>query len=1226
MASYKKSFLSVAAAIAMSASVANADYLPLANAALDNEWMLFGASGFLTDGAAAGVAGVFTITTSAANTITDTYSGDELFETSGLTVGAGDLGTLKALNATNDPIEIRVNTTGSNFNETEPTRTIYVDTDGDGVGDFAFTYKAQLEGERLEYSVNGGDVYFLTVDYANTYDNPATGTIINGSDPVAGTDLDDLVELGDGTLIDYSFADNPINYLNFDAATHSTAEANDESLRLYSYDANNGGLWNLFDSRYANSANDFLTLDKGRGYWGKLDMGTELGTEAGLVLGSSTIAPADYQALNLTEGWNLLAFNKGNNSELRHANTGLLLTVAVAAGDIILKDSSGNQSVTVTLAGGESDAEIASLINFAIAQAKAQGTLAKVFDLRAFVTDPVAHQIALVSNKKFSVYEDGVDIITAATTLAGQDMINPTTEAALATGSDVDDEGASSIYGEYAMVIEPLPVDPLTGDLINDAKLNVKSQLETVAGGTDSTFDILTDLTAATTAISGNAGLLAYEFDINQDDATDHILVASAEPFYIRDQTFARVFSYSDSTAAGTITITGAGTDDVTSITIPTGSDADAVAALIDDVAGAIQADVDASGNIVIVSADPAASEFAVYHTSGGDNLNVASSNDAMAQGSVADVYSLTNLAQKAISNVVTATLADGGAGVAAAGETVDITISTFYNAALALGQYTTVAEDTTAATFYTNLQTHINTELATNGLDATAVITDATPATFADAIITITGADVYAMTAFTHDTAALTGTLAAVNGAINTTSLAGDLAADLKYNGVYAPNYVMDGPLYTMREAGFDLKALVTGTMPLDGASTMQWDSIDLTRVPSEWFTSQDYNLFDTDEQAGYWAYLEENAAVNPLSIGAISLSPLDYVHYYDGATTTNAFSTNIKVSVEGIDETRDPDTLNGGSKSARVTATIGGKKTELTRESQNLYSGKINFYEVEGINANTAFSIVIDAADGLGNKISTTTSVIDNQRPTVPTASFDGSSITISSVSADVARYYVFDGMIPEEYNAGDELLSLENEPDGEVIGSGICGADVTIASSAGALKVVAVDNGDGTGTGEIYTGNVSNSASVAYMAIAKDRVVLSDINNNEIEMSVGGTPYSDTCAAGTPVTTNDYALQLASMTNTKTAKIAFPVMASGVDLTGTPITVYVRNNANDAVAKITYAPAYVGEEVFVMLGGVVYGYTLDSRTDAEATTPTGGIDLSAEVPGGLKSGITF
>lgn len=1239
MANYKKGLISIAAALAMSTSAANADYLPLANAALDDEWMLFGASGFLTDGAVAAVAGSFTI--DAAYTLTDTYTGDELFETSGLTVGAGDMATLKALNAANDPIEIRLDTTGATFNETEPTRTIYVDTDGDGVGDFAFTYKAQLEGSRLEYSVNSGDVYFLTVDYANTYDNPATGTYINGTPAQPGTALDDLVDLGDGTLIDYDFANNPINYLNYDGALvadggHRDVADNSESLRLYSYDANDGGLWSLFDSRYANSANDFLSLEKGRGYWGKLDMAGDAGDLAGLVLGSDTIAAADYQALNLTDGWNLLSFNKGNYSELRHANTGLLLTLnggsgATVAGTFTIKDSSGNQTVSVTMAGGETYAEVARLINFAVAQAKAQGTIPKTFDLKAFDThDGGATQyITLVSNKKFSVYDNGGDaLIDTVRNMTGGDVINPTTDAVITGGAanSLTADGAASIYGEYMMVIEALPVDNATGDLINDAALNAKSQLETVAGGTDSTINLITDLPTATQAIDGTGGLRAYQIDIDQDATYDHIIVASDEPFYLRDQTFARVFTYDDSGTAGTITITGAGGQDVASITIPTGSTADAVAALIDDASGAIQADVDASGNIVIVSTDSAGSEFAVYHTGGGDNLSVASSNDAMAQGSVADVYSITNLAQKAINNVVTATLTDGGAGVAAAGETVDITISTFHNAALALGQYTTVAGDTVPATFYTNLVAHINTELAANGLDATATGAATGAVNPFDGSIVISGADVYGTTVFTHSTGVITGAFAAVNGAINTTSMAGDLASDLKYNAVYTPNYVIDGPLYTIREAGFDLKALVTGTMPMDGVSTMQWDSIDLTRVPSEWFTSQDYNLFDTDEQAGYWAYLETNEDPNPLTIGNISLSPLDYVHYYDGATTTNAFSTNIKVEVNGIDETRDPDTVNGGSKSARVTATIGGKRTELTRESQNLYSGKINFYEVEGVNANTAFTIIIDAADGLGNKVTTTTSVIDNQKPTAPTASFDGSNITISSTTPDVARYYVFDSIIPENYNSGDELLYLDNEPDGEVIGSGVCGNDVTISSTAGSLKVVAVDDGDGNGTGEIYKGNVSNSTSIAYMAIAKDRVVLTDINNNEIEMSVGGTPYDDTCTAGTAVTTNEYAMQLASMTNTKTAKIAFTEMASGVDLTGTPITVYVRNNANDAVAKITYAPAYVGEEVFVMLNGVVYGYTLDDRATAEATTPTSGIDLSAEVPGGLKTGVTF
>jgi len=139
MSNYKKSLLSVAAVMALSVSPISANYISLADSTgADEQWTLFGVTGLKTTGAGAGTsAGTFSITDNTANAVTDATL-DELY-VEGLLASTGEsLAKVKVL----DPystIEVRVDTTGAVFNETEAVRTMYVTMTEGGGPAFAFT-------------------------------------------------------------------------------------------------------------------------------------------------------------------------------------------------------------------------------------------------------------------------------------------------------------------------------------------------------------------------------------------------------------------------------------------------------------------------------------------------------------------------------------------------------------------------------------------------------------------------------------------------------------------------------------------------------------------------------------------------------------------------------------------------------------------------------------------------------------------------------------------------------------------------------------------------------------------------------------------------------------------------------------------------------------------------------------------------------------------------------
>ena len=1244
MFNYKKSLLSVAAATALAVTSVSANYIPLADSAgVDEQWTLFGVSGLKTSGAGAGTsAGTFSIADSAATKAEDTTL-DDLFE-EGMTLSGNAMAKVKVYSpyAT---VDVRVDTTDMAYNATEPVRTMYVTMQEGGAPAFAFTYRASMEGEEMQYSVNadGSDAHTITISSEYTYNNPGLGQTIQ---EIAGIDGSSLSSLSD--MVDYDFANNPVDVAYYDKDDHQDTAGAGEYLRVYSYDAATES-WLLYDSRNTADANDFTELVKGKAYWAKMNNNT-VGDVGGLVLGSSTISASEYETAGIQDGWNLMAFDNAN-PDIRKSVTGFIVTMD-GADVITITDSSGNHSIDVTVDNTDNVATSA-VINQAIKAAKVNGTLPSDFDLRCYPDSTAATGLIMVANKRFFLADSGTGSISAVTTLTGgipylvTNPQNPIDASDAIDGAGtVDDLGgdtatedtatqqiAMSKYGEYGMLIEPLVGGTDAASLgigsvhvqsaASDATTNAVHDL----GADASIADVLTSLGLDTDIGGYTANYVGV--DTTLSGANDKVLIASTEPFYVRDHTFTRVFEFKAAEAAAdvdnVITIDGLVTDGTVTFVKGVEVDADAAATKIDGAGYSLEADDDGAGNIVIIADDVDGNEFTVIEDTLEDRIEDATSTTDLAKGAVKGVYSLGNLASASLLN----TLASGDAATNLdhmddATDTLGVSVTTlngtFTDTTTAVGAAAIVS----AATFAAHVKTQIEALLAAENISYTSVtVTAADPS-----VITIVSEEVTDFTVTATlvggSVATNTGTPLAASTTLGVPSVNPDLADDLKFNAVYTPNYVVDGPLYTMKETGYTLKAMVTGTTDLTDGS-INWDSIDLTRKPSEWLDSQDYNLFSIKETSGYWSYLETDSDTNDIAVSNAVLSPIVYTYHFNpNGTNYSHVSSNIALTVDGLNDYDD-------RKSAVVNVTIAGSTVELANiAGSDVYNGKMSSYEIEAMTAGYNYEVLANISDGLGynQKSLDVNLTIDMQKPTAPTINLgDGTAVEFTSTSTDAAGYYVYNGQIPEANPSGASNL-LANLTAEEAASYALCPSVPKLAWDGAiySLNVIAVD-----GTGVLGKGNVSDTTTQNYVPMLKDAVRLEDSNAGDSDATILGKIYDANCSETGDQTVN-YGVTLTSETDLQTVKLAYePLNVS--DLTAVPITLFV--NATDAdssvIGKITYDTAYAGKSVYIQLESTVYSLLLP--TEAEITA--GGFGGSAAAAGDgsdtnspldLSSGSTF
>ena len=1240
MINYKKSLLSVATATAIMTSSLGADYLPLTTVGEDFQWVSIGISGLKSDGIPAGQNGVFTIDGvvegEAENVITDD-SDIDLLPVSGMERGGKDMVKLDAI--TTSPIEIRIDTTGHTYDETDPVKTMYITSAINGAPQFAVEFKSELEGQKLEFSIDGAAARETTLDSTKIFSDPAVSTQIQGIPAVPGVNLESLTETK--SVVDYQFADNPVSTDEWNETDHRddiSDQLDVSTLRVYSYNAQDLK-WEIYDSRNDSGTNDFTALQNAKGYWARLDNentdggGTTLSVanwkESGLVLGDPSLSTADYTAANLTDGWNFIAFD-GQQSTIRNSVTGMLLEVdGDASIDII--DSTGNHTLTIAVTGfTNNDEDVAKEINAAVTAAVAAGTMPKTFDVRAFAvtTAAAAGRVAVISNRKFTVAESGGDAVNAATALGGGTLLH-TNDGTADEGIDLvavtdlgatpanSDTGAMSKYGEHAMIIEPIidTVADLTAQWVGEATIQI-------SGATSSTAISLAAGAAAdaidevVTALDAHADTTALQIDLGNDGTAEHVLLVDADnTFAIRDHTFTRAFTFDNQGSDSLVTFSGGGSENIHTAQTLTQNVGD-----LDTTLGAnVRVVEDADGKMLFISNDSVNNYVAETLA---DNIQISTSGQDEARGAIKSVISLGSLVGTATSNTHTidtfAHITDDALDTLTF--SYDTPYGTLAGTAVTPGAGAYTADESSAAdneAFFDDLVTQIQADLVTLGLTSVSVSHDYTTqvgaeaAKFAATTVTVVSTDILAIGTAINENGggATTATDTADNGYL--ASYSGDLATDLKYNYVYTPDYAMNGPLYTMKDNGMELRALVSGTTDI-ATGVVNWESIDLTRLPSEWLDSQDYDLFEVSPNVGYWAYLVTSPETS-LTVSDIALSK-NYVHHFDydigdeEHSTTNYFSGNLDVYVAGISNLDD-------EQSARVTATIGGETIELTQSTSDdsLFSGQINTREAKGVNVDTNYPLTINIADGFGNNASYDyNSTFDNDAPSAPVVSMINGEVNIAANAADtdVAGFYVFNGIPLEADDPQDQhdaALGVLTAP-GAV--SVACDGQAAAAwdDPADGITVIAVD-GDGT----LGSGNASDADSIDFMRIMLDRALVTATN-------VGGTwestseayDFNSSCV-NTGLLSVDTGVTASSLTSDQTVKFAYPSLgaATGHEV---PLTVYVVSDQSGtytrAEAAITYPENYAGEDVFIELGERVYGFQLPTR----AVLTAGGVDSGA------------
>ena len=354
----KKSILSLAAVMALSSTAMadnSATYLPLTTTAADASWILFGVNGF-SNGIPSTTEAVATAFSTGFTSLEDTDATDDL-AIAGLATGAAgtEMATLQGLKNTGlTSVNVGVDISAETYDPTEVVRTMYIQINSSSPN-IKFDYKASLESKSMELFLDGSTTnkYYVTISQENTWSNPA----LPQDKPASASTVTDRTVITDA--LDTDSTDNPVSPSLWDKDTHMQTTV--ESATFYKFNAITQQ-WEVYRNNNTAGANDFTELEKGRAYWGRVDVADQVPTNDGdgatnLVLGSSgntaqsqlsTVYVDDTNASTLTEGWNMIAFDDVK-PYIRRAATGLVLTAVATADTLTVTDASGVYSVDLTI-------------------------------------------------------------------------------------------------------------------------------------------------------------------------------------------------------------------------------------------------------------------------------------------------------------------------------------------------------------------------------------------------------------------------------------------------------------------------------------------------------------------------------------------------------------------------------------------------------------------------------------------------------------------------------------------------------------------------------------------------------------------------------------------------------------------------------------------------------------------------------------------------------------
>ena len=1268
----RKSLLSLATIMALSTSVSadgTATYLPLSSGTTDSVWSLFGVNGF-SDGEPSSLTGSSSGSFQAGFTeVEDTTPGDEAAE-SGLAAatGGGDMATLQSLDGT--ALLVGMDMTGTHFEVTESVRTMYVRIAG-STQNMKFDYKSSLEGKGIEI-LYGGVLYSVSaISQAYTWSNAATAATGGLSAAAGAGDRSTIAE-----VLDRTFSDNPASPTHFDKDVHLDTAAITRG-DFYYYNATNSS-WEVYNANAAANANDFTSFVVGKAYWGRTDRAdiVQNGDGAsGLILGTapsgipSSTLYEDANVSRLTDGWNMVSFSD-TQPDIRHSATGIITSGWAAADDVTITDDSGLHSIQITFAGANDEQAWATLVNEGVEAAKLLGTLPTTFNVKAFAGEAAGTNggsLVFISDKKFSLDATGAAAIPA-TTLAGG---NPYITATNVQGAVVDIEAlpVTSAYGEYSMIIDLMVSELAADDGVGTT--DVAAELDSLAlaggggGGTHFSAKMLfgtagvdgtpfelavaananptfanaqdqmeLDAKFVTTAAGANGVGGINAIDIDNDGFLDKVILASTTKFYVKDATHVKILAADETlTAGGDVTVDGVVSLAMTIDATPTA--AELVVLLEDDVdtadagTGVYGAVGATAANLVLVST--VASTFDVKdlpHATNDFLSNATSDASLIADGAIGGAYNvgeiaalpvvqnhfLTSFATEAQPTVDTATLDIQINGNALIDELViNVNGTVIANTTASRKQYfdTIVKAINDARPAGDHYYATHDYDVATDDFTGTSILlagVDVSVFTIVAGAVPDGGADIVPSVPADSNTA----TADTLGTSLPT------IAADVKENPIYAPDFAIYGPLYTMNQAGYDVRGILKATTDMDsagaGVASLAWDAIDITADEDDWFRDNEYNLFKINHNDGYWVYLETKAA-DSVVIGTPTLTSVAYSYYFANdasLTTTNMMTTaSLSVDITGLD---DADSADTASNAGSAYAVIGGEKVQLKRTSStsNTFTANVSDMALASFAESTSpITVDIRAVDGKGeSKESLTALSIDYVKPTTMAAVASGAlSIALSADANTTSKFYVFEDYIPELSTARATALAAgtmtEVNATSDAATFNVCNNSTYSFGDVKALRIVAAD-------GSIDAANLSNAVDFGYAVTLKGSHVLSHTQGDATRAQIG-TTYTSTCeqnATQPALASDNNGVSLKSLVTGVNAKMAFDIdRTTDFDQDVAWTANYSLPTATTvAVVQIQSTSKYGGETFFVEYGGALYSGTFFStQATADATTLT-------------------
>jgi hypothetical protein len=856
-------------------------------------------------------------------------------------------------NSTVEDVSLNVNIKGRNYSSTAPTRYMYISADGNSTTNIKIGYQAHYEGETFEFIIKKVDG--TTGAYEGTFNSGYSSSDPYGSSTkpltVKGSSSDKRY-LGILTTLDMNLSNNPgkpdqNGSINGYSYTLTSGGGNREELnttegdylRVWRRDSTNN-YWESFHSNGSN--NDFDTFVPGGAYWVKLHDANRETNSTGFLFGDGEINSTTFTVTTelgsdkntslfsghslLNSGWNMLSFG---DSMIRNSGTGLLVDCNGSASSETFRvaDGTGREELTVTLSGG-TPVEVAKSINSAVYDNIIEGNVSRSFNLRAFTVGTTDHtcRVALISTKRFRVYDGSGDSFGAVTTLGGDNPYDLTTNSYIAV-SDLATTGIRSRFGEYALVVSPNgngygdTNDPIDSASVNKGKIEIsQNPVIDSTSGTAVSLAVADINSSMSTPISTIEGISYIDkvslLDVDLNENNDSLLIVSKTgPFYVRDHTFSRAYyvdeghstgySVSVDDGNGTITEEALGTTPITASSIATEINANGT---VNSYAKAVS-----NGSYLYLVTDTADHRrFDLKDSPTRDIFKPVTSSDSRNLGAITSVYSLYNLG------------------------TADINSS---------GEYTSIDK----------------------------------------------------------------------------------LTSDLTYIPVRTPDFSSSStsPMALLKSAGYQTIFLLGAVTNSSGSS---WHFVDTTKDIDEWFNEiDDYSLFSTDAEKGYWVYLQSDSSSMSMTTPTLSKT---FSHHFNNDSDNNDSTQNLSVTnsiytatitVPDVSQSSEAENLD-------VVATIDGNSYQLQSGDGNEYKMEFSSYEIPALSESN-HTITVRASDDVGNSAENSTLSIDLEKPANPFVRFiDGKHIVVASSSSDVHSFRIYSGRI-EDNSTESNLVTTIN-----------------------------------------------------------------------------------------------------------------------------------------------------------------------------------------------------